>query len=161
MHKYHNSAHPIFGVIALCWFSYLIFIRSITQKVFQVLPWNLIGGLILLKRSAVHKNHNSAHQIFGVIALCWFSYLIYVRSITQKAFQVSPWNLIGGLILLGRSAVHNKYNSAHHIFRVIALCWFLYSIFCPEHNSKSISGIILKLHRWIDLIKEKYSAHES
>ena len=32
--------------------------------------------------------------------------------------------------------------------------------FCPEHNSKSISGIILKLHRWIDLIKEKYSAQE-
>ena len=32
--------------------------------------------------------------------------------------------------------------------------------FCPEHNSKSISGIILKLHRWIDLIKEKCSAQE-
>ena len=24
--------------------------------------------------------------------------------------------------------------------------------FCPERNSKSISVIILKLHRWIDLI---------
>ena len=33
--------------------------------------------------------------------------------------------------------------------------------FCPEHNSKSISGIIFKLHRWIDLIKEKCSAQES
>ena len=33
--------------------------------------------------------------------------------------------------------------------------------FCPEHNSKSVSGIILKLHRWIDLIKEKCSAQES
>ena len=33
--------------------------------------------------------------------------------------------------------------------------------FFPEHNSKSISGIILKLHRWIDLIKEKCSAQES
>ena len=33
--------------------------------------------------------------------------------------------------------------------------------FCPQHNSKSISVIILKLHRWIDFIKEKCSAQES
>ena len=32
--------------------------------------------------------------------------------------------------------------------------------FCPEHNSKSISGNILKLYRWIDLIKEKCSVQE-
>ena len=30
--------------------------------------------------------------------------------------------------------------------------------FFPEHNSKSISGIIFTPHRYIDLIKEKCSA---
>ena len=143
MHKYHNSAHHIFGVTALCWFSYLIFVRSITQKVFQVSPWNLIGGLIFSRRSAEHKNHNSAHHIFGVIALCWFSYLIFVRSITQKVFQVSSWNFICGWILFRRSALHKNHNSAHYIFAVIALCWFSYSIFF-----RSITQKVCEVKSW-------------
>ena len=136
MHKNHNSVHYIFAVIALRWFSYLIFFRSITLIVFQVSSWNLIGGLILLRRSAVHKYHNAAHHIFGVTALCWFSFLIFVQSITQKVFQVSPWNLIDGLILLRRIAVHKSHNSAHHIFGVIALCWFSYLIFVRRITQK-------------------------
>ena len=34
-----------------------------------------------LRRSAVHKNHNSRHHGFGVIALCEFSFLNFVWSI--------------------------------------------------------------------------------
>jgi len=33
----------------------------------------------------VHKNHNSKHHNFEVIALCSFSFLNFVRRITQKA----------------------------------------------------------------------------
>ena len=32
------------------------------------------------------------------------------------------------------------------------------SLFCPEHNFKTMQGINMKLHRKIDLIEEKCSA---
>jgi len=34
------------------------------------------------------------------------------------------------------------------------------SLFCPEHNFKTMQGINMKLHRQKDLIKEKRSAQE-
>jgi hypothetical protein len=59
--------------------------------------------MIILKRSVVHKNDNSALHYFWVIALYYFSNLIFVQSIPQKAFEISTWNFIGGL---RRCAVH-------------------------------------------------------
>jgi len=44
--------------------------RGMTQKVFKLMILNFIGRYILLSRSAVHKNHNSRHHSFHVIALC-------------------------------------------------------------------------------------------
>jgi len=38
-------------------------------------------------------NHNSNFHTFGVIALCSFSFLNFVWSITQKVFKLLTWNL--------------------------------------------------------------------
>jgi hypothetical protein len=40
------------------------FVQSISQKVFEVSTLNFIGGMIILKRSVVHKNDNSALHYF-------------------------------------------------------------------------------------------------
>ena len=53
--------------------------------------------------------------------------------------------------------MHKNRSSVHHIMELFPLLIFILN-FCPEHNSKSISGITLKPHRWINLIKEKCSA---
>jgi hypothetical protein len=73
-----------------------IFVRSISQKVFEVSIWNFIGRYIILRRNAVHKNDKSILHNVSVIVLCYFSNLIFVESITQKAYKISIWNFIGG-----------------------------------------------------------------
>jgi hypothetical protein len=58
-------------------------------------------------------------------------------SMTQKVFEVSTWNFIGGFILLRRNAVRKNDNSTLYNFWVIALCY------CPELISK-----VLEVSTW-------------
>ena len=95
------------------------FVRSITLKLCKA--WNFIGRYISLRRKAVHKNHYSRHHTFGVVALCSFSFLNFVRSITQKVFKLLTSNFIGRYMSFRRSAVHKNYNSKLHIFGVFVL----------------------------------------
>jgi hypothetical protein len=59
-----NSALHNFSVIALCYFSNLIFVQSITQKTFEISTRNFMGGEISFRRCAVHKNNNSTLHNF-------------------------------------------------------------------------------------------------
>ena len=43
-----------------------------------------------------------------------------------------------------------NHNSLLHNLGVIALCYFIILVFCPEHNTKTIRGIDMKLHWYID-----------
>jgi hypothetical protein len=119
VHKNDNSSLHNFWVIALWFFSYY-YVRSLSQKVFEVSTWNFIGEWISLRKSAVHKNDNSTLHNCLVIALWFFSYY-FVRRLSQKVFEVSTWNFIGGWITLRKSAVHKNDNSTLHDCLVIAL----------------------------------------
>jgi hypothetical protein len=119
-----------------------IFVQSISQKVFEISTWNFIGGWISLRRSAVHKNDNSSLHIFWVIALCYFSKLIFVQSITQKAIEISTWNFIGAYISLRKCAVHKNDNSSLHNFWVFALCSFSYYLV------RSLSQKVFEVSTW-------------
>ena len=48
------------------------------------------------RESAVLMNHNSCLFNFWVIALCLFSFLNFVRSISQTLYQLWLWNFMGG-----------------------------------------------------------------
>jgi hypothetical protein len=83
---------PVLVIEQSCSVSYPpsdIFGQSISQKVFEISTLNFIGNKTSLRRSAVHKNDNSTLHNFLVIVLCYFSKLIFVQSITQKAFEIS------------------------------------------------------------------------
>ena len=97
-------------------------------KLCKASTWNFIGKKISLRKSAVHKNHNSKFHTFGVIALCSFSYFNLFRSITFKLCKASTWNVIGRLISLRKSAVHKNHDSKFHTIGVIALCSFSFSL---------------------------------
>ena len=134
VHKNQNSKRHTCGVTALCWFSYLNFVRSITFKLCKASTWHYIGRWISLRRSAVHKNHNSKGQTFGVIALSSFSFLNFVSSKIQEVFKLLTWNFIDRYTCtsLKRNAVHENHNSRHYTLRVIALCWFSYLNFAQR-----------------------------
>jgi len=69
--------------------------RSLTLKLCKASTWNFIGRYILLRRSEVYKNHNSKLNTFGVIVLCSFWCLKFVRTITQKVIKLLTWTFIG------------------------------------------------------------------
>jgi hypothetical protein len=71
MHK--NEKSSLYNFIALCSFSYY-FVQSFSQKVFEVSTWNFIGGLILLRRGAAHKNDNLPCIIFQLFPFVIFSH---------------------------------------------------------------------------------------
>jgi hypothetical protein len=85
----NSSLYNFWGIVLCCFF--ILFCRELISKVFEVSTWNFIGGWISLKRSEVHKNDHSTLHNFWVIALSYFSKLIFVQSITQKAFKLNRY----------------------------------------------------------------------
>ena len=56
--------------------------------------------------------------------------------------------------------MQNRY-SVLRISGVIVLCYFSYILYyCPDHNSKTIRAINVKLNRWKNLSEKKCSAKE-
>jgi len=65
----------------------------------------------------VHKNHNSKLHTFGVIALCSFSFLNFVWSISILTTDLKFCRQID---LIEEKC--NAQGSMHHTFGVIAVC---------------------------------------
>jgi hypothetical protein len=45
-------------------------------------------------KDLIEENDDSTLHNFWVIALCYFSKLIFFQSITKKAFEISTWNVL-------------------------------------------------------------------
>jgi hypothetical protein len=80
-----------------------------------------------IRGSAVHKNYNSVQSYDRVIALCYFSLLFLVQSITWKQLVGIQYNFIQKSITFRESAMHNTYNFILTNYRVIALWYFFLS----------------------------------
>ena len=109
------------------------FVRSITSKLCKASTF-FIGRYISLRRSTVHKNHNTTHHTFGVIALCSLSFLNFVRSISQLVFMLLTLNYICRQISLRRSALHMKHLLSSYFWSYCPLFIFILE-FCPEQKS--------------------------
>ena len=81
--------------------SLLIFLLKFCQehnfKTMQGINIKLHRQIYLI---AVQRNHNSKLHTFEVIALCSFSFLNFVRSITQKSIQATDLNFHGQIDLI-------------------------------------------------------------
>jgi len=154
-------------LVSVC-LSVTLLVRTITPDLLLLLKWNFIYGKIMRRGSAVHKVHNSSISIFWVIALCWYFFSDFVRTITFDVLMLLKWNFIYGKIMRRGSAVHKVHNSSISIFWVIAPCWFLHYwpllIFsftlCPDDNFLSTTDIEMKPHIWKEHEARKCSAQE-
>ena len=57
--------------------------------------------------------------------------------------------------------MYKNHNCLEHSLGVIVLLFlFFILVFCPEHNTKTIRGINLKLYYWIELDEKRCSVQE-
>jgi hypothetical protein len=106
-----------------------------------------------LRRNALRKNDNSLLYKFWVIALCSFSFY-FVQSLSQKVFEVSTWNFIGG-ILLRRGAAHKNDNLPCIIFQLLPFVIFSHQC---SHRFQICIHFSHQFSLPKDLLKLNYSA---
>jgi len=122
--KHLYYALPYFGVIAICLYYTLNFVRDITLKLQEISILYFVGRYISFRRNAVQKNHTSALPNIGVIALCLYYTLNFVRDITLKLQEISILYFVGRYISFRRNAVQKNHTSALPNIGVIALCLY-------------------------------------
>jgi len=154
--------------LSVCCLSVTLLVRTITPELLLLLNWNFIYGKSIMRGSAVHKGYNSSINTFWVIALCWYFFSHFVRTITLDLLLLLIWNFIYGKIMRRGSAVHKVHNSSMNIFLVIALCWILH--YCPllifsftlylDDNCWSTTDIEMKPHIWKEHEARKCSAQD-
>jgi hypothetical protein len=76
----------------------ILFVRSISQKVLE--------GISLKLYRWQHTRMITTLHNFSVIALCYFENLIFVQSITIKAFEISTWNFSNCPLLFSVISIH-------------------------------------------------------
>ena len=155
-------------LLSVCCLSVTLLVRTITPELLLLLNWNFIYGKSIMRGSAVHKGYNSSINTFWVIALCWYFFSHFVRTITLDLLLLLIWNFIYGKIMRRGSAVHKVHNSSMNIFLVIALCWILH--YCPllifsftlylDDNCWSTTDIEMKPHIWKEHEARKCSAQD-
>ena len=79
-----NSLLHNLGVLALCYFSYLYFVWSITQNYKRYQHETSLVARTRWGEVQCTRTINSLLHNLGVLALCYFSYLYFVWSITPK-----------------------------------------------------------------------------
>jgi hypothetical protein len=72
---------------------FIFLVRDISQNVQEISATNAVGRLILLSRSAMLKNRNSALFYFGVITLC--SFLHFEIGPGQNSRTIKCINFVG------------------------------------------------------------------
>ena len=96
----------------------------------------------------MHGNHNSRLLNFWVIALCSFSYLNFVWSISTKLLA-RVMKFFGWIDLIkGECSAQEPYLLFAFFFSYCPLFIFILD-FCPKHISKTVQSMVMKFF-WVD-----------
>jgi hypothetical protein len=111
-----------------------------------------------LRRSSVHKNWYSTILIFWFIALCKFSYFIFVQAISPiKAMDMNLHRMID--LIKKKCSAQELVLCISYFFELLPFVNF-HTLFLSGPFLLKYKAMDLKLHRMIDLIKKKCSAQE-
>ena len=77
-------------------------VSKISQKLLKLEPWNLMNRLVVMTRQPDLLLRKFWKNTSWVMALCNFGHFYLVSKISQKLFELQPWNLANRFVVMSR-----------------------------------------------------------